>query len=112
MGRDKLRTMTDREPLDRLAAELDDDRVTVSAMFGAPALKDHNGKVFACLLDGAVVFRLGRDTAAHTTALALTGAHLFDPSGKDRPMKDWVCVPSAHSARWPEFAELAIAVPR
>lgn len=104
--------MADREPLDRLAAHLGNDRVTVGAMFGKPALKDHNGKAFACLLDGEVAFRLGRDSAAHTTALELAGAHLFDPSGKDRPMKDWVSVPPAHDARWPEFAESAIAVPR
>jgi hypothetical protein len=104
--------MADREPLDRLAAQLADDRVTVGAMFGKPALKDHNGKAFACLLDGAVAFRLGRDSAGHTAALGLDGAHLFDPSGKDRPMKDWVSVPPAHSGRWTEFARLALAVPR
>jgi hypothetical protein len=112
VGRDKLRTMPAQEPLDRLAAHLGDDRVTVGAMFGKPALKDHNGKAFACLLDGAVAFRLGRDNAGHATALDLAGAHLFDPSGKDRPMKDWVSVPPVHAGRWPELAELAIAVPR
>ena len=104
--------MTDREPLDRLAAHLGDGRVTISAMFGKPALKDQNGKAFACLLSGEVAFRLGRDNPAHADALALTGAHLFDPSGKDRPMKDWVSVPPEHAERWTEFAELAVAVER
>lgn len=104
--------MSDHEPLDQLAAHLGDERVTISAMFGKPALKDHNGKAFACLLRGEVAFRLGRDSAAHADALALPGAHLFDPSGKDRPMKDWVSVPPAHSGRWPEFAELSVAVER
>ena len=107
-----LRAMADREPLQRLREQLGDERVAVSAMFGKPALKDSRGKAFACLLDGEVAFRLGRATAAHAAALGLAGAHLFDPSGKDRPMKDWVSVPPEHAERWPEFAELAVAVER
>ena len=107
-----LRGMADPEPLQRLSEQLGDERVSVSAMFGKPALKDFRGKAFACLLDGAVAFRLGRNTAAHAEALDLVGAHLFDPSGKDRPMKDWVSVPPAHAARWPELAESALAVER
>jgi hypothetical protein len=104
--------MTDREPLDQLRDHLGGGRVSVSAMFGKPALKDEAGKAFACLLDGEVAFRLGRDSPAHATALGLAGAHLFDPSGKDRPMKDWVCVPPEHAGRWAELAESALAVPR
>ena len=104
--------MVDREPLERLVEELGDDRIHVSAMFGKPALKDEAGKVFACLRDDGLVVRLGRGSPAHAEALALAGAHLFDPSGKDHPMKDWVTVPPEHSGRWPEFAELAKAVPR
>ena len=100
------------EQLLRLQEHLVAERVSVSAMFGKPALKDQHGKAFACLLGDEVAFRLGRDNTAHADALGLDGAHLFDPSGKDRPMKDWVSVPPAHSGRWPEFAELALAVPR
>jgi hypothetical protein len=107
-----LAAMADRAPLDALVAHLGDDRVTVSAMFGKPALKDEAGKAFACLLDGAVAFRLGRDNPAHADALGLAGAHLFDPSGKDRPMRDWVSVPPEHANRWPALAESALAVPR
>ncbi|HEY0452320.1 hypothetical protein [Actinophytocola sp.] len=104
--------MTDPEPLHRLAAHLGEHRVTTSTLFGKPALKDEAGKTFACLLDGEVAFRLGRDSEAHAEALGLAGAHLFDPAGKDRPMKDWVSVPPAHAARWPQLAELALAAPR
>ncbi len=104
--------MTDRAPLDRLAAHLGGDAATVGIMFGKPALKDGAGKAFACLLDGEVAFRLGRDSAAHAEALDLAGAHLFDPSGRGRPMKDWVSVPPAHAGRWAGFAEAALAVPR
>lgn len=104
--------MVDREPLQQLQDQLGEDRVSVSAMFGKPALKDQDGKAFACLLNGEVAFRLGRDSAAHAEALGLAGSHLFDPSGKDRPMKDWVSVPPEHAGRWAELAESALAVPR
>jgi hypothetical protein len=104
--------MVDQEPLRQLQDQLGADRASVSAMFGKPALKDVHGKAFACLLDGEVAFRLGRDTPEHAAALGLAGAHLFDPSGKDRPMKDWVSVPPAHARRWPDLAESALAVAR
>lgn len=100
------------EQLLGLQEQLGAERASISAMFGKPALKDRQGKAFACLLDGAVAFRLGRDSTAHADALALDGAHLFDPSGKDRPMRDWVSVPPAHAGRWSELAESALAVPR
>ncbi len=54
-----------------------------------------------------MVFKLP-DAAAHAKALALDGSHLFDPSGKGRPFKEWVVVPNAHASRWPELAELAL----
>ena len=49
------------------------------------------------------------DPNAHAQALALAGAHLFDPSGKGRPFKEWVVVPPTHAAQWPQFAESAVA---
>ena len=39
-----------------------------------------------------MVFKLP-DPDAHARALALDGAHLFDPCGKGRPFKEWVVVP-------------------
>ena len=33
---------------------------------------------------------------------------LFDPSGKNRPMKEWVQVPFLHKESWQEFAKLAM----
>ena len=74
-------------------------------MFGMPCLKD-NGKAFAGFHDGAMAFKLRQPE--HAAALALPGAHLFDPSGAGRPMREWVEVPAAHAARWPEFAREAL----
>ena len=47
--------------------------------------------------------------AYHAKALALTGAKLFDPSGKGRPMREWVQVPAAHASSWPVLAAQAAA---
>ncbi len=79
--------------------------VTSGKMFSMPCLK-HAGKVFAGFYHGAMVFKLGR--AEHTAALALTSAHLFDPSDGDRPMKQWVVVPSDHAAQWSALAREAL----
>lgn len=65
-------------------------------MFGMPCLKQ-NGKAFAGYYKGAMVFKLSG--AAHTRALALAGAALFEPMS-GRPMKEWVVVPVEHGAQW------------
>ncbi len=77
-------------------------------MMGYPSLK-HRGKLIACLSrdDDAMIFKLPSE-AVRDDALALEGAHLFDPMG-GRPMKEWVAVPSDHADRWPELADAALA---
>jgi hypothetical protein len=74
-------------------------------MFGMPCLKNSNGKAFAGFFESAMVFKLGGDS--HGEALALSGARLFDPSERGRPMKEWVVVPIEHVSRWLEFARNA-----
>ena len=78
-------------------------------MMGMPSLK-RDGKLVAGFVasEDAMVFKL-TDPAAHAKALALDGSHLFDPSGKGRPFKEWVVVPKAHEQRWAELAENALA---
>jgi hypothetical protein len=44
----------------------------------------------------------------HEKALSLKGAQLFDPSGKKRPMKEWVQVPPAHAEKWKKLAGAAL----
>jgi hypothetical protein len=75
---------------------------TSGKMFGMPCLKNSNGKAFAGYSDGTMVFKLGG--TSHTEALALSGASLFDPSERGRPMKEWVVLPAEHCSRWLEFA--------
>jgi hypothetical protein len=74
-------------------------------MFGMPIFKI-NGKAFAGLAGDEMVFKLtGND---HSVALALKGARLFDPSEMNRPMKEWVVVPSGFSSQWKKFAMAAL----
>ena len=91
---------------DLLARNADVER---TKMMGMPSLK-RNGKLVAgfTAAEDAMVFKLA-DADARDRALALDGAHLFDPGGRGRPMKEWVVVPPAHAARWPELAEAALA---
>ncbi len=106
-------TMSAEEDFQQVGAELADLGVRISRMMGSPALKDQAGKVFASLQrDGAMVFRLVRDTPEHATALQLAGASLFDPSGQGREMKDWVVVPHSSAEKWTDLAEAALSRPR
>ncbi|MFI6818835.1 hypothetical protein ACIBG7_41025 [Nonomuraea sp. NPDC050328] len=101
------------EDFQQVGAELADLGVRASRMMGRPALKDQAGKVFASLQrDGAMVFRLVRDTPEHTAALELAGAHLFDPTGQGRTVKDWVVVPHTFAEQWTDLAEAALSRPR
>jgi hypothetical protein len=76
---------------------------TRSQMFGMPCLK-RGSKAFAGFTAGAMVFKLGAPD--HAAAMALPGAHLFDPM-HGRPMKEWVVIPVEHAARWTEFGQAA-----
>jgi len=73
-------------------------------LFGKPCFKI-NGKAFVCFFKNCMVFKLTGDT--HKEALALDGSELFDPSGKKRPMKEWVQVPFDYSASWKKYAKAA-----
>lgn len=76
-----------------------------SQMFGKPCFKV-NKKAFVCFFQNEMVFKLSGVT--HSEALSLDGSQLFDPSGKKRPMKEWVQVPFKYSGKWSEFAKEAM----
>jgi hypothetical protein len=90
-----------RAKFDQLAEEMALEGVERGSLFGKPCLKVR-GKAFACQFQDAIAFKLGPDL--HGEALGLKGAQLFDPSGKGRPMKEWVQVPVDHAGRWPALA--------
>lgn len=76
-----------------------------SQLFGKPCFKI-NGKAFISFFQDQMVFKLTGDT--HSEALSLDGSQLFDPSGKKRPMKEWVQVPYDYHKKWSAFALQAL----
>ena len=103
--------MNARDRYDELADDLaaQNDEVTLGQMMGMPAIK-RGGKMIGGFSDreDAMVFKLS-DASTREAALALKGAHLFDPSGGKRaPMREWVVVPAAHANKWPDLAAKAI----
>jgi hypothetical protein len=91
---------------DDLAARNAD--VDLGQMMGMPAIKQ-KGKLIGGFSrdEGAMVFKL-TDDKQREAALALKGAHLFDPTGGRRaPMKEWVVVPAAHAKQWRRLAAQA-----
>lgn len=81
------------------------DGTEQSQMFGKPCFKI-NKKAFVCFFQDEMVFKLTGD--AHTNALKLKGAQLFDPSGKGRAMKEWVQLPYTHKSKWKLYAQEAL----
>jgi len=75
-----------------------------SQMFGKSCFKT-NKKAFVCFFQDEMVFKLTGDD--HKKALSYDGSTLFDPSGKKRPMKEWVQVPYKYYDQWADFAEAA-----
>lgn len=95
---------------DRIAARLMMEAGAKSGqMMGMPTLFSA-GKAFAGLFGDAMVFKLAGH--AHGEARGLPGATLFDPSGRGRPMKDWVQVPLTDAAEWPSLATQALGAMR
>ncbi len=81
------------------------NEVEVSQMFGKPCLKV-KGRAFACFFHDEMVFKLtGKE---HESALQLKGSQLFDPSGKKRPMKEWVQVSFDYSKKWKHYAVVSL----
>ncbi|MEL6784531.1 MAG: hypothetical protein AAFO61_08895 [Pseudomonadota bacterium] len=75
-----------------------------ASMMGNPSYKVE-GKLFMSLIGEEAIFKLQGEI--HTEALALDGAHLFNPKKNGTPMKEWVQVPFDHAGQWPRFAVAA-----
>lgn len=82
--------------LETLATQLED--VSISQLFGKPSLKNKDTH-FVCGFLDCLVVKIGREAIAEKMG-EYEGAVLFDPSGKGRPMKDWLQVPRKYEGHW------------
>lgn len=79
---------------------------SVGQMFGKLCLKTDK-KAFAAFFMGEMVFKLGQQEA-NLMRNKYLGSVNWDPSGKKRPMKDWLHVPAVFSSDWEELAKKAL----
>ena len=77
-----------------------------SKVFGMPCVKRSGRVVFGFSRTG-MVFKL-TDPAVHARALAMPGAHLFDPSGRGEVFRQWVVVPPEQAGEWEALAYEAL----
>ncbi len=99
--------MANTEKLQEIAAQFrPDQNVAMAKWFGKPCIKVGD-KVFVVLWGQDLAFKLSGK--AHSDALQIQGAHLFDPRGKGHAMKEWIQIPKAQSSVWSRFARLAYA---
>jgi hypothetical protein len=77
-----------------------------SQVFGMPCVK-RSGRVVFGLSRTGMVFKL-TDPATHARALAVPGAHLFDPSGRGEAFRQWVVVPPERADEWEPLAAEAV----
>jgi hypothetical protein len=75
-------------------------------MFGVPTVFV-NGNAFISYFHGSMVFKL--TGSAREQAMTLQDAKLFDPSGKGRPMKEWIALTPFTRDQWPQWADAALA---
>lgn len=107
-GEDRLPSIV--AEYEKLAASLaTNGEVTSGQMFGKPCLKV-NGKAFVSLHDKKLVFKLAGEH--HKMALSLKSANLWDPSGKGRPMKEWVALSAPEAKHFKPLAAEALAYVR
>lgn len=75
-------------------------------MFGKACLKKSK-KVFAAFFKGEMVFKLGQEEV-NMMFKKYPGSCKWDPSGKNRSMKDWLQVPADFSEDWRSLTEKAL----
>jgi len=98
--------MSAEKHFEQLTKHLTENKdVVASQMFGKQCLKV-NGKAFLALHLKSLVFKLSGDI--HKKALSQKGAVLWDPSGKGRPMKEWVAIPAENLSNAKALAEHAL----
>lgn len=103
--------MVTNDTFDKLAESLKDVGITKSNMFVMPVLKLGKKPVAGLVADG-INFKLPANSSEMAAALAMPGAHLFQPEmhGKKGPlMKQWVVVPFKSQTKYTDLITASIA---
>lgn len=100
--------MSGEPSYDALVDELSaDPEFSAGQMMGMPALKI-GSKMFGGLFEGNLTVKVGKERVQEL--IDAGRAQPFDPSGRDRPMKDWALVGPGDD--WLALAEEAKALTR
>lgn len=92
----------------RIGEQLQEENdVEFGQMFGKRCFK-FKGKAFAAFFQNCMVFKLLNEKS-FKEAMDLPGSKLWDPSGKKRPMKQWVQVNPEHFSQWSILANAALS---
>lgn len=62
-----------------------------------------NKKAFVAFYEGDMVFKIGRETVTMLLQ-KYEGAQQWDPSKKQRLMKDWIQIPAEYKSDWQKLA--------
>ncbi|EMN49129.1 hypothetical protein LEP1GSC088_1832 [Leptospira interrogans str. L1207] len=82
------------------------NEVTSGKWFGLTSLNLER-KPFAAFFEGSLVLKLGAEKIAEIVS-RYPGAKLFDPSGNNKAMKDWLQIPAEFEQDWLNLAEDAL----
>ncbi|MDB2656548.1 hypothetical protein N9Y60_00685 [Crocinitomicaceae bacterium] len=79
---------------------------SLGKMFGKESLV-YQTKAFAAFQNDRMIFRLGVKAIAQIQDKYM-GSENWDPSGKGRPMKDWLTMPHEFESDWIALGEQAL----
>lgn len=79
-------------------------------MFGKPCGKVDK-KAIVSFFEDEMVFKIGRGGIPELL-VKFEGSKNWDPSGKNRAMKDWIQVPDAYKGDWSVLMEMALVLLR
>ncbi|EMK20629.1 hypothetical protein [Leptospira kirschneri] len=82
------------------------NKVTSGKWFGLTSLNIEE-KPFATFFEGSLALKLGAEKIAEIIS-RYPGAKLFDPSGNNKAMKDWLQIPAEFEQDWLDLAEDAL----
>lgn len=81
------------------------ENAELSQMFGKPCAK-FNKKAFLGFYEDEMVFKIGKEAITNLSE-KFTNYKNWDPSGKNRPMKDWVQMSNSSKSEWENLANQA-----